>query len=106
MYVARCWATNAWAGTEDECAVQSPIAVAFCFMVGPLEGIGAKAEQFGQTQWHQRFFPDVKTVFPLLQEHEFPAIVSQSAQIAVVGPVEEFFARPLAASPVKAGSRL
>ena len=34
---------------QNKRVVESPIAVTFCFVVGPLEWIGAKAEEFGQT---------------------------------------------------------
>ncbi len=40
--------------------------------------------------------PDLQTVGVLLQEGDLPVVVAQRGDVAVVGPIEEFLARPFA----------
>ena len=55
----------------------------------------------------ERFAPDRQRARrPLLREDEFPVVVPQRHQVAVIGEIEKAGARALDFLPVRYGSRL
>ena len=63
------------------------------FVLGTLERVGSQALQFRETQRHRRILPHGEPVGPLLHEDDLPSVVAETAEAAVVGPVEELPSR-------------
>src|SRR6185436_16731001 len=57
-----------------------------------LERIGTEVEQLRETQRDERILPYGEAFAALLLEHDFPVVVTQPHQRAVIVPVEELLA--------------
>ena len=64
------------------------------FLPGTLEGIHAQVRQIRRAQHVERFLPDAQSFRFLLQEGDLPVGVTQRRNVAVIGPIDEFLARP------------
>ena len=77
---------------QKECMLDEPAHIISCFVLGPLEWIGAQVEQQRHSELHQRLGPNIEAFGTLLEEDGLPLIVAQAGQVAIVGPVEELMA--------------
>src|SRR5262249_48462765 len=77
---------------EYKGALDAPLVIFSGLELGSLERISAQIHQLGEPKWNERVLPYIETFRALLQEQYFPAVIAQSSQIAIIGPVEIFFA--------------
>ena len=78
---------------EHKGVIHAPVAVIAGFVVCALIRVGAQAKQFRETEGHKRVLPHVQSMSALLLEHNLPTAVAQTAEVALVRPVEELLAR-------------
>ena len=69
------------------------------FVFRALEGIHAQVRQQGRTKHLEGILPHPQALGLLLEERDFVVAVAQRRHAAVIGPVDELLARPLALRP-------
>src|SRR5688572_27601168 len=57
-----------------------------------LEGVGLDIDKLREAQRDERVLPHRKTLSALLEEDQLPAVITQTGQIAVIGPVKKLLA--------------
>jgi len=65
-------------------------------LLGALERVHAKVGELRRAQLREGPLPDREAFGFLLQERDFPVLVAQGGDAAIVGPVDELLARPIA----------
>ena len=73
--------------------VEHPVPIGVGTLIGPFEGVAAKIEKFGHSQFHKRFRPDHHALGSLFQKDDLPVADADSGHLAVIIPIEEPIAR-------------
>src|SRR5208283_840552 len=83
-------------GGHNEHVVDVPMVVIHGLVLGAFERITTQISEQGSAQFGKRLGPNMHAFGVLAKEADLPLVVAEGGHVAVVGPVKELFAGPIA----------